>query len=130
MEFHLENSDCLNRESHVTLTFIILAVSSSFAGAVLGIRLTRYCLWAENVMAPSNEPKNLQLSLGTYALEEIREVELENLQARIEFNQARNARTGEHLNRSRLKICATPAVFLIGVLAIAIIGRVSGYQWF
>lgn len=134
--FHTENMDCLQKESTTTLTFLYVVISASFSGAVklfsdgkltvlalalsvlcvylagLATYLVFTCLMARAVKAPANEPKNLKLVDGCTS-EQIQEYELENLQARIEFNMKRNDITARNLNRVRVMICASPAVFLV-----------------
>jgi hypothetical protein len=140
MEHHIEDTECLNKEAHTTLSFLFVVISAAFAGAVrlfeakaawvwpvalailciylsvLAFCLTFTCLMARDIQPPANEPKNLKLNGNT--LREIREAELENLQRRIELNQERNKKTGTNLNRIRLLICATPVLFIAVVWVI------------
>lgn len=136
MAFHLENMECLQKEANTTLTFLFLVISAAFSGSVklfsagnmvplaisiaslcvyltlIAVYLVYSCMRARDVDAPANEPKNLKIKDGLSS-EEIQAFELENLQARIDFNKRRNAKTAFSLNLARFLICASPVVFLI-----------------
>ena len=70
-------------------------------------------------MPPGNEPKNLLVV--DCELEAVRLAELDNLQARIDFNQARNSRVGKHLNTIRLLTLASPIVFVVSIAVLWLI---------
>ena len=149
MDFHLENMECLQKESQTTLTFLYAVIAASFAGAVkmfesgtgtnvalalcvlcaylsgLGVFLVFGCLTVRIVKAPTNEPANLMLKEG-YSSDEIRQFELENLQQRIEFNRKRNDRTGSFLNWCRVLICLSPVLFGTVLLLLVVIALVLG----
>ena len=147
MEFHMQNMDNLQREANNTLTFLYLVVSASFSGAlklflggkitilavalsclciyltILAVCLVFGCMMAKRVKAPANEPKNLKIK-SPYTSEEIQSFELENLQKRIEFNQARNVATGHRLNWVRVGICFSPIAFTICLVALYVMAAV------
>ena len=136
MAFHMENMECLQRESNNTLTFLYVAVSASFSGALkiyavngfgvlsaslsflciyltaTSVYLVLACLKVRIVKAPANEPKNLKERVG-YTSESLQGFELEKLQERIDFNRIRNEKTGFHLNAVRFLICFSPLVFFV-----------------
>jgi hypothetical protein len=153
MAFHMENMDCLQRESNTTLTFLYVVIAASFSGAVklfsggnltalalalsvlcvylacLAAYLVFKCLMARVVKSPANEPKSLKMVDG-YTSEQIQECELENLQKRIEFNVKRNEITARNLNIVRVMICAIPAVFLIATVFFwALVALCSGSRF-
>lgn len=138
MAFHMENMEGLQKESNTTLTFLFVVISTAFSAAVklfsghgstalatslailcvyltgVAVYLVFTCLWARDVFAPANEPKNLKIPEG-YTFEQIQDFELENLQVRIESNAGRNRKTAFHLNLVRLLICGSPFVFLVAI---------------
>jgi len=151
MEFHLENLDSLKSEAQATLNFLLLILSGAFGytikllgddklawAFVMGCvtsylscvagYLTLYCLATGVVMPPTNEPRNL--SSNDCSLEELRELELKNLQKRIVFNRKRNTKIGRRLNKARLLVCASPVVFLLAWFLLFAIGHSLGWQTF
>jgi hypothetical protein len=141
MDFHLQDMELLNKEAHTTFTVIIAAIAGLFgyglniydkvaegSGAhapllwaiatsllhliIIGCVAVMETLMARAVMPKGNEPTNLMGEhLDKYTVEQIREVECLNLQARIDANQARNQKMGKCLNNLRLALVATPLIF-------------------
>jgi len=123
MEFHLENSESLSRDANASLSILLSAglgalgytahlleasaptqVWAATGAAAVHLliicgMMVRHCLSADDIMPPTNEPRNLKCE--GYEWEEILPVEIDNLQVRIDFNQARNRRTGICLNKLR-----------------------------
>lgn len=79
--------------------------------ALLSILLVTMCLWAEGIPTQHNEPKNL--CPPGFSLASIREVELDNLQDRIERLCVKVERRARCLNALRLMAAATPLVFCV-----------------
>jgi hypothetical protein len=65
--------------------------------------------------AATNEPMNLYQT--GYGIDALREVELKNLQDRIEQTTARNHRVAAWLDRIRLLALASPVIFVIAASA-------------
>jgi hypothetical protein len=135
MEFHLSNSDALCREANASLGILLTAGIGALgytahlvetsgpcevwaATAAVAVHLfvtcvllVYHCLSVDDVMPPTNEPQNLKCE--GYTWEEVLPVELDNLQVRIDFNQARNERTGAWLNNLRFAAFAVPVTFVV-----------------
>ena len=135
MEFHLGNSETLSRDANTSLSILLTAglgalgytahliersapaevwsATGSVAIHLLIIcgMMVRHCLSADDIMPPTNEPRNLNCE--GYEWNEILPVEIDNLQVRIDFNQARNKRTGKYLNRLRYSAFAVPVTFAL-----------------
>lgn len=137
MRGHKASADDLAKEANLTLT-VLLAVSSgalaySVKLAEIGasktllagmIATTAYlfvccallinnCLMIGEFPSTTNEPENLYQS--DFTIDQIREAELQNLQARINAASRRNATTATWLNRVRLAATVTPIVLLIAI---------------
>lgn len=133
-DFHSETYESLRGEARTLLSLLLVLTGAAFgltadllarpgvwagwavAGAAATAYLAALVVWLalrglRSVLyaPPANEPKNL-LAEG-YDLAAIREVELENLQARIEQNVAEGGRLGELVDRVRVAAVATPLVF-------------------
>ena len=131
----------LNREVHVTVSFVAVAMAASFSA---GLRLwyqdsnrfhggmlllisvylssvlvytVRNCLRVGPVWPQANEPENLIESLGQQSLELVREAELIGLQRRIKKNDQRSWEIGRSLNQVRMFVAAIPGVYLGIVVA-------------
>jgi hypothetical protein len=142
MEFHLGNSETLSRDANTSLSILLAAGLGALgytanlidksaptevwaATGAVAVHLliicgmmVRHCLSADDIMPPTNEPRNLKCE--GYEWEEILPVEIDNLQVRIDFNQARNKRTGTWLNRLRYAAFAVPTTFALvwGVVSV------------
>ena len=135
MEFHLDNSETLSRDANTSLWILLTAGLGALgytahlietsaptevwaATGAVAVHLliicglmVRHCLSADDIMPPTNEPQNLKCD--GYEWGEILPVEIDNLQVRIDFNQARNKRTGAWLNRLRYAAFAVPVTFVL-----------------
>jgi hypothetical protein len=81
--------------------------------ALVAVFLVRRCLMVEPIDAIHNEPKNL-LSFPGKPLDELRRMELDAVQERIESARERNEFGASVLNRTRLMLAAgAPIVFAI-----------------
>ena len=137
-QFHLDNAEALCREANGSLTIVMAAGLGALgytasliekaapdnlvvATAMVSIHLfivagllVRKCLSAEDIMPITNEPRNLVHE--DFEWEDVVSVEIENLNSRIDFNQARNKAVGNWLNRLRYAAFATPATFVVAYL--------------
>lgn len=78
---------------------------------VLANILISKCLKIDEIQPPSNEPDNLYQKEFDILL--LREIELKNIQERIDKATARNTITAIWLNRVKVAAASTPAVFII-----------------
>jgi hypothetical protein len=141
LRFHLQNADNLAKESNTTLTVLLAALGAVLAytlrvdsaGTVNAINigagvLTAYlvalstllvykCMRIAPIPAPTNEPRNLYQK--NFKVEMLREIELNNMQERINQIVARNDALTTWLNRIRLFAVASPIVFLAGAFLAA-----------
>lgn len=138
LKFRLQNAETLAKEATSTLTVLLAGIGGSLAYAakgfeqapptplaigaaalalwlmVTGCLLVSFCMLTTSLHAPTNEPNNLYQK--SYSVDALREVELENIQARITQTTARNHRVAAWLDRSRLLALGSPIVFVIVVL--------------
>lgn len=130
----------LNREVHVTASFLGVAVAASFAAGlrlwyqdanpfhgalllglalyisiVLGYTVLK-CLRIRNVWPQANEPKNLIEACSKQSLELVRQGELLGLQERIEKNDTQSWEIGRNLNLVRWLIIVIPALYIGAML--------------
>lgn len=128
-------ADTIAKEAATTLTILLAGLGGALAYAVkifsaspdllsygstalcgylvfLGALLIRHCLLLSAIPAIYNEPDNL-VRPG-FTLDQVRRVELRNIQTRIKETVARNNRVAKHLNAIRLAALATPFVFVVG----------------
>lgn len=129
-----ENAEHLLKEGVTSFTILIAAATGALAYVVKGIEshqtwliygsaafagylyllcasLVLRVLRAGSLPALYNEPQNLYQP--KYTLNQLREVELQNIQARIVETRIRNETTAGALNRIRLWAIASPLVFAI-----------------
>jgi hypothetical protein len=149
MQFHLDNLTSLKKEADGTLKILFLILSGTtgytiklleggridwafVVGSVtaylifVAIYLTVKCLKTGDVQAPTNEPKNLLLkTTNNEKSEELRKLELENLQDRIKLNRERNVCLGKHLNAARLMVCYSPLAFVASWIIFYVAARFS-----
>lgn len=147
MEFHLDNSETLSRDANTSLGILLSAGLGALgytahliettaptevwaATGAVAVHLliicglmVRHCLSADDIMPPTNEPRNLKCD--GYEWDEILPVEIVNLQVRIDFNQARNKRTGSWLNRLRYAAFAVPITFVVVWGVVSAMGSAS-----
>ncbi|MBA1367163.1 hypothetical protein [Burkholderia gladioli] len=132
LEFHIQCAEHIKKEANTTLTVILAGVGGASAYTVklfdthaaswlmvaaltfnfclllLAAGLILRCLKVDNISAPSNEPKHLYLP--KYSLQLVREVELDNMQARIEEIQQRNGMAADRLEQIRLYALLVPLI--------------------
>lgn len=149
----MQDMECLQKESNITLTLLYVLIAASFTAAVrlfesgratglalglsglcayltiLAVFLVFACLSPRSVKPPTNEPNNLKMREG-YTSEEIRQFELDNLQERIDFNTDRNEFTARRLNCVRVMVCLSPFLFGTLLLLLLVFARASGRSWF
>ena len=84
---------------------------------VLGLRTSDY-------YPMSNDPKHLAAPLqsGEFTLEAVREVELENMQERIDFNRTRGDRLGATLNGAWIALAVAPMVWAVSAVVLRAVG--------
>lgn len=131
---HLLTTDNLAKEGSTTLTILLAGLGGSLTYAIkmfegggvswAGVgaaALTAYltalcgllvwkCLTIHEIPSPTNEPRNLYQK--EFELSAVREVELRNIQGRIDEAAGRNATTAIWLNRVRRLAVASPIVFI------------------
>lgn len=143
MKFRVQSAEQLAKDANTTLTLLLAGVGgalafvaktlqgpnhpspSVLAGAgalalwfmLLAVLTLHYCVQTRAFPAPTNEPKNLYQP--KFALIDLREVELNNLQERIEQLTKRNDGVATRLDRVRYACAAAPIVFLIAAVASA-----------
>jgi hypothetical protein len=137
LRFRIQDAENIAKESNTTLTVLLAALGGGIAycaklleadadqevvaGVVVALAyvaglcgvLVVKCMKIMAMPVPTNEPRNL-LQKG-FSLNAVREVELQNVQARIDEAVARNDVTSAWLNRVRLLAVFTPLVFAIGM---------------
>lgn len=141
LKSHRETADLLQKQAVTTLTVLLAGATGGLAFAVKGVEhgslwwaigsaafsVYLYLLCALLVFKtltikdfPSlyNEPQNL--FQPTFRLEEVKVVELDNIQKRIEQAGARNGETSNWLNGTRYAAVASPIVFVIVALVVTL----------
>jgi len=137
LKFRLQTCEALAKDAGTTLTILLAGLGGTLAYAMKGAEasatsaltvgagvmafwlmivaavLIVKCIMTAPIWPPTNEPKNLYQK--NYALDDLREVELENVQQRIEQTAERNINTAMWLDRVRLMAVASPLIFLAGV---------------
>ena len=141
LRFRIQDADNLTKESNTTLTILLAGMGASLAYGikllegkpemwvvlavfvfsayllVLSAVLIFKCLNISAIPAPTNEPQHLYQV--NFALDKLREVELKNIQDRINEAVQRNDTVASWLNRVRLLAVCSPIVFVISALAAA-----------
>ena len=110
-------------ENGVITPFIAGSIGTSAWLALCAALIVLRCIQCRDLEAPANEPRNL--FQPQYDLNVLREVELENIQARIEKTNIRNHSVAYWLDRCRLILAATPIIFLVGFLCKAAADHVA-----
>jgi hypothetical protein len=135
IRFHLQNADNLAREATTTLTIFLAGIGGTMAHAVKGFEkspvtdgciasavLAAYltvlaallvfkCMKIAPIPAPTNEPKNLYQP--KFDLAKLKEIELDNLQQRIEQAVERNDTTTGWLNKARMLATFSPVIWVL-----------------
>jgi hypothetical protein len=145
LKFRLQTCDTLAKDAGTTLTVLLAGLGATLAYAMKGAEestssaltvgagamagwlmfvasvLICKCITTTPIWPPTNEPRNLYQK--TYAWDDLREVELENLQKRIDQTAERNLHIAMWLDRVRLMAVASPLIFLAGAfLSWAVLG--------
>lgn len=134
MKLHHVSADNLAKDSATTLTVLLAGMGGSFTYAVkvfdtgcwnwltagaatltfwfalLGFYLVIKCLMATPIPQIYNEPANLNVTGLDF--EDIRQAELDNLQARINEAARRNRLTAKQLNVVRRLAVSSPFIFI------------------
>lgn len=139
MKFRLQTAEQLSKDANTTLTLLLTGVggalafvakaleaaaaqpSTILAGAgvlsiwfmLLAIFTLHFCVQTRPLPAPTNEPQNL--NQPQFSLESLREVEIGNLQLRINELTDRNADVATRLDQIRYASAASPLMFIIAV---------------
>ncbi len=148
--FHIDDMAELKKDATNLMTVLYFLIVASFSTAVnifaskkaiawgvllcaicvyltaLAVYLLFTCLKDRPVKLPANEPKNLVLQPGADS-NKIRELELKNLQERIDFNKERNRITSTRLHNVRLSLVLSPVAFLTIFL---LLYALAPTQWF
>lgn len=145
LRFRLQNAESLAKDASSTLTLVLAAMGGTLAYGVKGLedRMTPLiggtwavagwlaicavfivfrCIQTRELVAPTNEPINI--FQPEHSLDDLRRVELKNIQGRIELATARNQAVAYWLDKCRLMLALSPAVFLVGFACTAAVGRV------
>lgn len=147
LRFRLQNSETLAKDASSALTLALAAMGGALAYGVKGLEggivtpliggtlastvwlaicamaIVFRCLQSRELAAPTNEPGNI--FQPDHSLDDLRRVELRNIQGRIEQTTARNQAVAFWLDRCRLMLALTPAVFLAGFACTAAAGLVA-----
>lgn len=134
MEYRHKTAERLANEAGTTLALLLAGIGGSLAYAVkiaepdgagavavgasafcaylvlVAVWLVWGCLLVRNLPAVRNEPGNL--AQRGYPLDELREVELKNLQQRILETRTRNDTVARRLNTARILAALSPVVFV------------------
>jgi hypothetical protein len=138
MRGHWQTADTLAKEAGTTLTILLAMLSGAFAYTLSGsdligaVALTAYlfvlcvvlvinCVMIKEFPAITNEPRNLNQQ--GYELDVLRNVELRNIQGRIDQAARRNAITTKWLNRVRIGAICSPLVFAVAIFAAGLVHR-------
>lgn len=144
LRFRIQNAETLAKDASSTLTLALAAMGGALAYGVKGLEggtvtpliggtlastawlaicamvIVFRCLQSRELVAPTNEPGNI--FQPEHSLDDLRRVELRNIQGRIEQATARNQAVAFWLDRCRLMLALTPAVFLAGFACTAAAG--------
>ena len=141
LRFRLANAETLAKEANTVLTILLAGMGGATALAAKGFEqqqglpgavtvgavfiavwlmlvaalLVLFCMVSTDLPVPTNEPLNLYQT--DFQLDQIRAVELRNLDERIKQATARNHRVSAWLDRVRLMAVASPIVFVATALA-------------
>lgn len=141
LKAHHQTADLLQKQAVTTLTVLLAGATGGLAYAIKGAEYGSlwwaigsaafsfylYLLCALTVFKTltvkefpmlHNEPRNLYQP--EYSLNSIKEVEIENIQERIQQAVARNKLTAGWLNRIRYAAVASPLVFLITAVLVVL----------
>ncbi len=146
LRFRLQNAETLAKDASSALTLALAAMGGALAYGVKGLEggavtpliggtlgstawlavcatlIVFRCIQSRPLVPPTNEPNNI--FQPEHSLDDLRRVELKNIQARIEQTTTRNQAVAFWLDRCRLMLAFTPAVFLAGYLCTVAAGLV------
>lgn len=135
LRFRLNVCEILAKESHQLLMLLLAGIGAVLAyiinNALAGLSaallaaainlaiwlmvaafvLVYQCIMTADLMPLGNEPKNLLLK--GYTLLQIKEFELQNVQASIEHTISRNRHTAYWLDKCRLAAIISPIIFML-----------------
>ncbi|MBL7005120.1 MAG: hypothetical protein ISR69_13970 [Gammaproteobacteria bacterium] len=136
LKFRITCLENILKECNTTLTILLAGVGASAAYAfkmldsgsaemwliagiiglcfyflILSALLITKCIKIDEIQVPTNEPDNLYQP--NFDIIKLREIELKNVQARINKAAARNLRVANWLNKIRMLILISPAAFLL-----------------
>ncbi|WP_454764416.1 hypothetical protein [Cupriavidus campinensis] len=139
LRFHIQTAEQLAKDANATLTLLLagagglvaylvklleskadtvwLAAVCAFVItlSVLSATLIFFCIKTAPIAAPTNEPKNIYQP--SFSLSAIREVELQNIQVRIDQVARRNMRVATWLDYVRfMAVCSPISPAAVGVL--------------
>ena len=139
IKFRLQNAEILAKDASTMLTILLAGIGGALTYVIKGLEvrpisaltfgtgvfaawlmfaaivLMLQCIVTTALPAPTNEPKNLYQK--EFDLDQLREVELRNLQERIAQTTARNHRVAAWLDRVRLLAIFSPVILAVAVLA-------------
>lgn len=148
LRYHIQSTELLTKESNTTLNIFLAGAGAFLAYALKGIESIKpeasaysaigvslylfvlcglvvlKCLKVKDIPTPTNEPENL--NHPDYSLQEVKKVELRNLQARIKMVTSRNKATSNWLNH--LRMAAIVGVPMLGIL-IFIFAQSCLFDW-
>lgn len=149
LRFHIQTAELLTKEANSMLMIVLAGVGGvsaytvklvdthaaywlmvatvTFGICLLGLaaRLIVKCMKIDVIPAPTNEPRNIYQP--TYSLRVLREVELENIQVRIEDVRARNEKVADRLDRIRLYALVVPVISAVaGLMVLAALALHGG----
>lgn len=137
LRFRLANAETLAKEASATLTLLLAGLAGGTAYAVKayesmqwhplaigatafsgwlvlsGIFLMRGCIMTLPLQVPTNEPDNLLLPALKIELNQARHFEMDNIQGRINATKVRNRRVALWLDRVRVMLVLSPAIFAL-----------------
>lgn len=137
LKFRLQIRESLAKEAGNTLTLLLAGLGATMAYSIKGAEagtsvaitlgsgtmalwlmataatLIVKCIMTAPIWPPTNEPRNLYQK--DFTLDALREVELANMQIRIDQTAERNQNIALWLDRVRLMTVASPLIFLAGV---------------
>lgn len=146
LRFRLQNTETLAKEASSTLTLTLAAMGGTLAYGVKGLEggvitpliggtlaitvwlaicamlMVFKCIQTRDLVPPTNEPNNI--FQPDHSLDELRRVELKNIQLRIEQTTTRNQVVARWLDKCRLMLALTPVVFLAGFACKAVVDHV------
>ena len=144
LKFRLQNAETLAKEAATTLTVLLAGIGGALSYAAkyydgkppalslvvgatalavwlmfLSVLLVHYCVRTLPLQTPTNEPENLYQP--KFALDVLREVELQGIQRRINQTVKRNSTVAQWLDRVRYGAVFSPLIFLIAAWVVSLV---------